>query len=75
MEHSFCGPSKDKVHFSMKDFLGIGNNLCFTFYKFYCKWKKGEKGSLEIEMFKDLYSNRELLKVGDNDDADSSSDE
>lgn len=37
MEHSFCGPSKEKVHFSMFNYLKIGENFMVTLQRFYAR--------------------------------------
>lgn len=35
MEHSFCGPLKNKTHFTVANYISIGENLVSTLEKYY----------------------------------------
>ena len=59
MEHSFCGPVKEKYHFNVKHYRDFGKGICFTLKKYYTNCNKEEP-----EIFKELYESKELLQVG-----------
>ena len=67
MEHSFCGPVKEKHHFTTRHYLDIGKGVTATLQKYYTSNNKEEP-----EIFQELYANKELLQTGAKDDAESS---
>lgn len=68
MEHSFCSPIKEKRHFTCKDYTDIGKGVCLTLKKYFCSKEENP------EIFKELWTNKELIKVGCTEDGSSSDD-
>lgn len=42
MEHSFCGPVKEKVHFTARHYKEIGAGIAKTLKKYYCAREEPE---------------------------------
>jgi cytosolic carboxypeptidase protein 2/3 len=62
MEHSFCGPTREKHHFHAQHYRDIGAGFCATLQKYY------SGRSEEPEAIKELYASKELMQVGTAED-------
>ena len=56
MEHSFCGPLKEKTHFSPQHYLKIGQNFIATINRFYGRNRNELEGDNYLQsILKELY--------------------
>ena len=65
MEHSFCGPIREKHHFNASHYSNIGKGIAITLNKYY-------RRNYSKDPFKELYASKELMQVGAREDEDSS---
>ena len=63
-------PIKQNFHFSAQHYAGIGRSVCLMLCKYFCVRDSNQSQ----QVFQELYSNKELLRVGGEEDGESSED-